>query len=112
LTCNRNPGTIPAFFIAFCVGEFPTRHFQEAWLTGLVRGILISFLFISPVCAEKLVDPTTVAPEYREAAAQRRAEQIRQQECAHRADAERIMPRERTAYLLHCLEAAAAAKAD
>jgi hypothetical protein len=54
--------------------------------------------------AQKLVDPKTVAPEYREAAEKRRAEQIRQQDCARKADAEKVLPRERTAYLVHCLE--------
>ena len=55
--------------------------------------------------AQKLVDPKAVAPEYREAAEKRRAEQIRQQDCAHKAAAEQVLPRERTAFLLHCLEA-------
>jgi hypothetical protein len=55
--------------------------------------------------AQKLVDPKAVAPEYREAAEKRRAEQIRQQDCAHKAAAEQVLPRERTAFLVHCLEA-------
>lgn len=58
--------------------------------------------------AQKLVDPATVAPEYREAAAKRRAEQLRQRQCAMKADAEKIMPRERTAFLNQCLDEAAA----
>jgi hypothetical protein len=57
---------------------------------------------------QKLVDPTTVAPEHREAAEKRRAEQIRQRDCATKANAEKVMPRERTAFLNHCLEADAA----
>jgi hypothetical protein len=57
--------------------------------------------------AQKLVDPTAVSPEYREAAEKRRAEQIRQQDCAHKADAEKVLPRERTAFLVHCLETVA-----
>jgi hypothetical protein len=61
-----------------------------------------------PSFAQKLVDPSTVAPEYREAAEKRRAEQLRQRGCAQKADAEKIMPRERTAFLNHCLEEAAA----
>ncbi len=54
--------------------------------------------------AQKLVDPNAVAPEFREAAMKRRAEQIRQLECAHKADAARVLPRDRTAYLTQCLE--------
>jgi hypothetical protein len=61
-----------------------------------------------PGSAQKLVDPSTVAPEYREAAEKRRAEQIRQRNCAYKADLEKVMPRERTAFLTHCLEELAA----
>ena len=61
----------------------------------------------APAFAQQpLVDPSKVAPEYREAAEKRRAEQIRQRDCAHKADTEKVMPRERTAFLLHCLEEA------
>jgi hypothetical protein len=56
--------------------------------------------------AQKLVDPNTVAPEYREAAATRRAEQIRQLNCSHKADVEKVSPRERTGFLIHCLDTA------
>lgn len=66
--------------------------------------MLISLFFTTSVSAQKLVDPASVAPEYREAAEKRRAEQIRQRECAHKADIDKIIPRDRTAYLLHCLE--------
>jgi hypothetical protein len=72
--------------------------------------MFISFILTVPALAQKLVDPSTVAPEYREAAEKRRAEQIRQRDCAHKADVEKVMPRERTAFLLQCLEADAAAK--
>jgi len=69
-----------------------------------------AFFLISwqPGLAQRLVDPSKVAPEYREAAEKRRAEQIRQRQCAIKADAEKIMPRERTAFLNQCLEEAAA----
>lgn len=66
--------------------------------------ILISLFALSAVHAQLLVDPTKVAPEYREAAEKRRAEQIRQRECAQKAIAEKILPRDRTAYLNHCLD--------
>jgi hypothetical protein len=56
----------------------------------------------------KLVDPASVAPEFREAAQKRRAEQIRQQECSHKAEIGKIMPRERTAFVLRCMDEAAA----
>jgi hypothetical protein len=72
------------------------RHFVVA--------ALFSLLIVSPVSAQRLVDPTKVAPEFREAAEKRRAEQIKQQECAHKADAEKVIARDRTSFLLQCLE--------
>jgi hypothetical protein len=54
--------------------------------------------------AQKLVDPNAVAPEYREAAVKRRAEQIKQRECAHKADVAKVLPRDRTAMITQCLE--------
>ena len=75
-----------------------------------IRVMFVSFVLTVPALAEKLVDPSAVAPEYREAAEKRRAEQIRQHDCAHKADVEKVLPRERTAFLLHCLEPDAAAK--
>ncbi|MGH6739130.1 MAG: hypothetical protein ACREDY_08880 [Bradyrhizobium sp.] len=75
-----------------------------------IRVTFFSLILTVPAFAEKLVDPTAVAPEYREAAEKRRAEQIRQHDCAKKADLEKVLPRERTAYLLQCLEADSATK--
>jgi hypothetical protein len=73
-------------------------------LNLFIRCTIISLLLTTSVSAQKLVDPTAVAPQYREAAEKRRAEQIRERECAHKADIAKILPRERTAFLLQCLE--------
>jgi hypothetical protein len=73
-------------------------------LNLVIRFAIISLLLTTSVSAQKLVDPTAVAPEYREAAEKRRAEQIKERECAHKADMAKILPRERTAFLLQCLE--------
>jgi hypothetical protein len=54
--------------------------------------------------AQKIADPKTVAPEYRAAADKRKAEQIRQQDCANKAAAEQLLPGERAAFLVRCLE--------
>ena len=70
----------------------------------LILAALFSVVTAFPASAQKLVDPAGVAPEFREAAEKRRAEQIRQRDCARKADAEKIMPRERTAFLVNCLE--------
>lgn len=74
-------------------------------LTVFVAAIACCLFSSQAGMAQKLVDPSTVAPEYREAAEKRRAEQIRQRECAHKADVEKIVPRDRTAFLNRCLEA-------
>jgi hypothetical protein len=79
-------------------------------LKRIIHVALFSLILTVPAFAEKLVDPATVAPEYREAAQKRRAQQLRELECSHKADVDKVMPRERTAYLLHCLEADAATK--
>ena len=63
-------------------------------------------VFTSPSLAQKLVDPNSVAPEFREAAEKRRAEQIKVVECNRKANQAKVLPRDRTAYLTHCLEAA------
>lgn len=65
----------------------------------------IALLATAPAHAQPLVDPGMVAPEYREAAEKRRAEQMRQRECALKADLDKVLPRDRTAYLNHCLDA-------
>jgi hypothetical protein len=76
-------------------------------LTALAA-LAFCLLPLQSTLAQKLVDPAAVAPEYREAAEKRRTEQIRQRQCAMKADAAKIMPRERTAFLNQCLEEAAA----
>jgi hypothetical protein len=73
-------------------------------LNLFIRLTLISLFLTTSVSAQKLVDPNSVAPEYREAAEKRRVEQLKQRECAHKADVEKIIPRDRTAFLLQCLE--------
>ena len=65
-----------------------------------ISTIFATVLLIAPVYAQKLVDPASVAPEYRDAAEKRRAEQIRQRECAHKAEVEKVVPRDRTAFVL------------
>ncbi|SEN27263.1 hypothetical protein [Bradyrhizobium sp. OK095] len=68
----------------------------------------VALAVTAPARSQALVDPNKVAPEYREAAEKRRAEQIRQRECALKADLEKVLPRDRTAYLTHCLDTIAA----
>ena len=72
---------------------------QSIWRLTFVAALVST----EPSFAQKIVDPNAVAPEYREAAEKRRAEQIAQRECAHKADETKVIPRDRTAFLIKCL---------
>jgi hypothetical protein len=80
---------------------------KSFWYVALIA----SFTFVEPAFSQKLVDPNTVAPEYREAAEKRRAEQIRQRDCARKVVDAKVLPRDRMAHLTQCL-AEAEAKAE
>jgi len=60
--------------------------------------------FASNAGAEKLVDPNAVAPEYRDAAEKRRAEQLKLYQCSKKADEAKVLRRDRTAYVSECLD--------
>jgi hypothetical protein len=70
----------------------------------LAISLTVGVLGAQAALAEKLVDPATVAPEFRAAAETRRAEQLKQIECGKKAQEEKILPRERTTFLLKCIE--------
>jgi hypothetical protein len=91
---------------------FQALLLQGANLKSFIGLTLISLVLAAPALAQGLVDPSKVAPEYREAAEKRRAEQIRQRDCAKKAEAAKVMPRERTAFLLRCLDELEAAAAN
>jgi len=58
----------------------------------------------APARAQTLVDPERVAPQYREAAEKRRTEQIKQRDCAMKANIDRVTLRDRAAYVNRCVE--------
>jgi hypothetical protein len=68
--------------------------------------LIAALLSPEPGFAQKLVDPNTVAPEFRDAAIKRRAEQMRLRECNRKAEQAKVLPRERAAHINQCLEAA------
>ena len=70
--------------------------------------VAVALLSTSSARSQALVDPSKVAPEYREAAEKRRAEQIRQRECAQKADLVKVLPRDRADFVNHCLDSLAA----
>ena len=73
----------------------------HALLLGMV---LILASWFGPSAAQKLVDPNSVAPEYRAAAEKRRAEQIKLLACTKKVDEEKILRRDRAAHISECLE--------
>jgi hypothetical protein len=66
--------------------------------------VLICASWFGASSAQKLVDPNTVAPEYREAAEKRRAEQLKLLACSKKADEAKVPRRDRAEYISQCLE--------
>jgi len=54
--------------------------------------------------AQKLVDPNSVAPEYRQAAEKRRAEQLKLLACAKKADEAKVSRRDRAEFISQCVD--------
>jgi hypothetical protein len=77
---------------------------MEPVMSRTILFAALTLISIQSGFAQKLVDPNKVAPEYREAAEKRRAEQIKVLNCTNKATAEKILPRDRTPYIEHCLE--------
>jgi hypothetical protein len=69
-----------------------------------ISAIVIFGSWFGAVFAQKLVDPNSVAPEYRAVAEKRRAEQIRLFECSKKADAAKVLRRDRPAFITECLD--------
>jgi hypothetical protein len=80
-----------------------------AWARRLSTGVVLQFGILS-VCVpgagalERLVDPNTVAPEYRDAAEKRRAEQIKLYQCSKKADDAKVLRRDRVPFINECLD--------
>ncbi len=72
--------------------------------TGCVLLIGLAVVLASDAIAEKLVDPNTVAPEYRAAAEKRRAEQMKLFQCSKKADDAKVVRRDRAAFVSDCLD--------
>jgi len=66
--------------------------------------VLICAFWLGASSAQKLVDPNSVAPEYREAAEKRRAEQLKLLACSKRADEAKVSRRDRAEYIGQCID--------
>jgi hypothetical protein len=84
------------------IGFFSRKPFAGLvlWLGMILMGLAWSEAGL----AEKLVDPDSVAPEYRAAAEKRRAEQLKLFQCSKKADDAKVLRRDRVAYINECLD--------
>ncbi len=77
------------------------RSVRSVLLLGLAATVVawsgVSF-------ADRLVDPNTVAPEYRDVAEKRRAEQLKLFQCSQKADAAKVLRRDRAAFVSECVD--------
>ena len=66
--------------------------------------VFLSAPFINTAHAQKIVDPSKVPPEFREAAEKRRAEQLKQVACNKAAHEQNIAPRDRPQFIIDCFD--------
>ena len=66
--------------------------------------VLLALSWSTAGLAQKLVDPNSVAPEFRAAAEKRRAEQIKLSECNKKAEKAKVLHRDRAPFVSKCLE--------
>jgi hypothetical protein len=72
---------------------------------GVACGVaLAAAIGATPARADKIVDPKTVAPEFREAAEKRRAEQFKLIDCNNAAKTAKIPPRDLAKYVADCFD--------
>lgn len=67
-------------------------------------GLAVATVSGVPARAQKIVDPKTVAPEFREAAEKRLAEQLKLNECNNAAKVAKIQKRDMAQYVAECFD--------
>src|SRR5258708_20216217 len=75
---------------------------KSFWRLGCAAAF--AFLLVQSSLAQKLVDPNSVAPEFRAAAEKRRAEQLKLNECTKKAIVVKVLERDRTAFISSCVD--------
>jgi len=66
--------------------------------------LVAALVFSGPGFAQKLIDPDSVAPEFRAVAEKRRAEQLALNQCARKASDAKVLLRDRAAFISDCLD--------
>jgi hypothetical protein len=80
-----------------------------AWMRRLLIGDVLLLGLMTALApdgraVERLVDPTTVAPEYRAAAEKRRDEQLRLLQCRKKAEDAQVARRDRVDFINACID--------
>jgi hypothetical protein len=70
----------------------------------IYSAFVVALVISEPGFAQKLVDPNSVAPEFRALAEQRRAEQLALNQCKKKANDAKVVPRDRAAFINDCLD--------
>ncbi len=70
---------------------------------GLPLSVLLLGSWCGRAMAQKLVDPNSVAPEFRDAAVKRRNEQIKLAICAKKAEEAKVLRRDRAEFVDKCM---------
>ncbi len=84
-----------------------TLLFPEMAVLTVFAALAAAALNGTPARAQKIVDPKTVAPEFREAAEKRHAEQLKLIECNNTAKIAKIPPRDIAQYVAECFDKSA-----
>jgi len=74
------------------------------FLSVALTGLAVATVSVVPARAQKIVDPKTVAPEFREAAEKRLAEQLKLNECNNAAKVAKIQKRDMAQYVAECFD--------
>ncbi|MGL4260071.1 MAG: hypothetical protein ACRCV5_16290 [Afipia sp.] len=80
------------------------RHRVTLLFLAAATSVAITAFGGTPGRADKIVDPSTVAPEFREAAEKRRAEQVKLIECNNAAKVAKIQKRELAQFVAECFD--------
>lgn len=81
------------------------RHRVTLLFCRVALPLLAAAIFSGvPARADKIVDPKTVAPEFREAAEKRQAEQLKLIECNNAAKVAKIQKRDMPQFVADCFD--------
>lgn len=78
--------------------------FSRSPLDLAAIALVAAFMICPAARAQNIVDPSKVAPEFREAAEKRRAEQLKLIACTKAAQDAKIQPREIAKHVVDCFD--------